>query len=140
MRIKPSPSEEKISTGPKLKRANRISACSLHVPPIWTNFGIHQNWNLEFVNAFHHFFGKFSEPRNFRLGTFEKKLVMDLQDHAGFQFFFGEPTIALDHGARNEIRSRALHGRIHGGALRKIAQIRLRRIDFGNRANAAEKS
>src|ERR1700722_310193 len=139
MRISPSHNTKKISTRLK-SRTNAIPNYSLHVAPIWTNFCIHQNRNLKFVNAFHHFLSNLGEPWNFRLGAFEKKLVMDLQNHAGLQFFFGEATIEFDHSQFDEIGSRALHGGIHGGAFRKIAEIRLRRIDFGNWANAAEKS
>ena len=50
----------------------------------------------------------------------------------------GQAAVELDHGELDQIGGGALHRRIHRGALGKIAQVGLRRIDFGNRPDAAE--
>ncbi len=66
----------------------------------------------------------FREPRNLLFGRFEKQFVVDLQNHSRFEFV-GEAPVKLDHRELDQVRGGALHGRIHRGALGKIAHVRL---------------
>src|SRR5579864_5846039 len=68
----------------------------------------------------------------------EKKLVVDLQNHARAEFFRDQAAVDFDHGEFDEIGGSALKRRVHRGAFGKIAQVGLRRIDFWNGTDAAE--
>ena len=78
------------------------------------------------------------EARNFFFRRFEQQFVVNLQNHLRFESLGGKAAVELDHGQLDEIGGGALHGRVHGGAFGKIAQVGLRRIDFRHRPDAAE--
>src|ERR1700691_5825715 len=115
-----------------------LVASSLHVAPVGAYFGVGYQRDREPVNTFHHFFGQLGEPGNFILGAFEEQLVVNLQYHLRLEIFRRQTAIEFNHRQLDQVGGGALHGRVHGGALGKIAQVGLRRIDFGDLAHAAE--
>jgi len=90
------------------------------------------------MGAFHDFFYEFLQAREFFLGRFEEKLVMNLEHHARFEAV-GELAVEFNHGQLDEVGGGALHGRVHGGAFGEIAETGLGRVDLRNRADTAEK-
>ena len=54
---------------------------------------------------------------------------MHLHHDARVQVGVGQPSVHRDHGAFDHIRSGALHGRVDGGALRRLAAAHLARTD-----------
>ena len=92
------------------------------------------------MDAFHFFLNHFFQLGAFLGGSLKEQLVMHLQDHFGFELFFPEPPVDIDHRQLDEIGGGALQRRIERRALGKVAKLHLRRIDFRNRANSSEQS
>src|ERR1700678_45411 len=88
--------KKRLSHGIRLARNDTAWSWSLHVAPIGADFCVRENRHRKLVNAFHDFLRQTGEAWNFGFGALKEKFVVDLQDHAGFEFFFGEPAIQFN--------------------------------------------
>src|SRR5208282_1639136 len=97
---------------------------SFHVAPIGADLCFCDERDAQLVRSLHHFLDELRERRNLFFGRLEKQFVVNLQNHSRLEFA-GEAPVELDHRELDEVGGCALHGRIHCGALGKIAHVRL---------------
>src|SRR5579872_5345823 len=124
---------------PPIQILNKLShRRRVHIAPIGADFDVDEQRDVERMDLLHSVLDEGLEALEFFGGALEKKLVVDLQNHARAKFFRDQAAVDFDHGEFDEIGGGSLERRVHRGAFGEIAQVGLRRIDFGNRADAAE--
>jgi GTP-binding protein len=64
-------------------------------------------------------------------GHLEHQLVVHLHDHQRIEAVPCQPGVDADHGALDDVGGGALHGRVDGGALGRLAALRLRALISG---------
>src|SRR5690348_11278730 len=112
----------------------------LHIAPVRAGFDVHQERDTQRMNLLHAVLYERRQLRQLAFGPFEKQFIMNLQDHARAKILFGKTLVNFDHGQLDQIGRGALQRRVHRCALRKIAKIHLRRIDFWDGPDAPEES
>src|SRR5690554_999076 len=96
---------------------------SVRLIPVSTTLGFNNQRYTKLGRCLHARFHFPDKRHHLLLRHLEHQLIVYLHHHAGIEVALLQPVFNIDHGALDDIRSRALHGRIDRGAFGGLATV-----------------